>query len=164
MSRSGTPAKRPAIARVARVLRATPVLAEEHRENQRDDEPAELGRLQIERTEIDPALGTHLGRSLEEHVHQHRDQAAVNQQRVLRQHPVIDREAHDERDEADDERVDLRPELRPRPTVRAGRDAVDHRQSDAGQHQDRCDEQPVDVEVQSSFEHGTYAESVKGEG
>ena len=45
---------------VADVAGAAPVLAEVHRENQRQDDAAELGRLQVERTDLDPALRAEL--------------------------------------------------------------------------------------------------------
>ena len=74
---------------------------------------AELGRLQVERTDVDPALRAHLRRALEQHEEQQREQAAVEEQRVLREHPVIDRQADEQRDQAEAERVHLRADLRP---------------------------------------------------
>ena len=41
---------------IARVARAPAVLAEVHREDQRDAEAAEFGRLEVERTDRNPAL------------------------------------------------------------------------------------------------------------
>jgi hypothetical protein len=77
---------------------------------------------------------------------------------MLGEHPVIEREADDEGDQSDDERVDLGPNLGARMSgaVRqrdVGR-AVDHRDADPGDEQDHRQEQPVDVEIQPSFEHG----------
>ena len=57
---------------VAGIARAAAVLAEEHRQHQRQRDAAELRRLQVERPDVDPAGGVELRRPLEEHVDEER--------------------------------------------------------------------------------------------
>ena len=151
--------KMPPIIEVAGVARAAAVLAEEHRQDQRQHDAAELRRLQVERADRNPALRAHLRRALEQDEEQQHAQPAVEEQRVLGQHPVVDRQADEQRDEAEDQRVDLGPDLRPGVAAAGQRDvggAVDHRDADAGQQQDGAEQQPVDVEVEPAFEHGLW--------
>ena len=112
MSRSGTTGEDAAGDQVAGVARPPPVLAEVHRQDQGDHDPAELGRLEVERADRNPPLGAHLGRALDEHEQQQRAERAVQGQRVLGQHAVVERQEDQEGDETDRQRVDLGSDLR----------------------------------------------------
>ncbi len=141
---------------VAGVRRAPPVLAEVHRQQQRDADPGELGGLQVKRPDRDPALAAHLRLPLHEYEDEQRQERSVDEQGVLRQHPVVHRQADQQRDETERERVGLGPHLRRRAAAGRGRDvggAVDHRDADRRQQDDGAEEEPVDVEVEASLEH-----------
>ena len=75
---------------VAGVARPAAILSEVHGQDERQHHPAEFRRLQVERADRDPALRAHLGRALQEHEQQQRQQPAVEEQRVLREHPVVE--------------------------------------------------------------------------
>ena len=137
--------------------RATTILAEEHGENQRQGHTRELRRLELETPNLDPALRAASAVAADEHEYQHGDQAAVEKQRVLGQLAIVDHQADQQRDPADTERVDLREELTPGTPAAirqtdVGR-AVDHGEADACQHHHGCQEQPVDVKIETAFEH-----------
>ena len=67
--------------------------------------------------------------------------------------PVVDAQAHDQRDEAEHDAVDLRDVDR---GVGAAGGAVDLRQADRAERQDGGEQRPVDVVVEPSFEHAQF--------
>ena len=54
----------------------------------------------------------HLRLPLDQHEDEQHEQAAVDEQRVLGEHAVVDRQADEQRDQPEAERVDLGPDLR----------------------------------------------------
>ena len=146
----------PADHQVAGIAGPAAVLAEVHGDHERDRETAELGRLKIEGAQIDPALRAELRRPPEKDEQQQADETEVEDQRMLGQHPVVERQKDEQGGEAEHERVGLRPHLRPRVTAVGSqhvRRAVDHRDPDAHDGQQRGQQRPVDVEEEASFEH-----------
>ena len=141
---------------VAGIPGAAAVFAEEHRQHQRQRDAGELRGLQVEWPDIDPARGIELGRTLEQHVDEEPGQRDVGDEGVLRQLAVVDGQADEERDETDSDGVNLGQELRSRVRrlghVNVGR-AVNHRDADAGDDEDRPQQQPVDVKEQAALEH-----------
>ena len=74
--------------------------------------PGELGGLQVEPPDRNPALPAHLRLPFHQHEDQQHEQAAVDEERMLGQHAVVHREADDEREQPEAERVELDQHLR----------------------------------------------------
>ena len=72
-----------------------PPLHQEAGDRQHEEQLAELGRLELERAEVDPSLRPAHRLGEDEHEHHHADRAAVQNPPV----PLVDRRRHDDRDE-----------------------------------------------------------------
>ena len=159
MSRKGTRAKQAPDEDVRWCSGAAAILTEVHGENQGERHPGEFGRLHLEAADVDPALRAAGAVARDQDENQKRDQRAEEKQRMLGELAVVEHEAHDQGDAANAERVHLGHELTTRTSgpVRktdVGR-AVDHRQANAGDDEHGSEEEPVDVEIKSAFEHNS---------
>src|SRR5688500_5318993 len=68
--------------------------------------------------------------------------------RLIRERAVVDRQTHHEGDRAQDDRVNLRRRQPPA----AGR-AVNHGDADYRQARDGAEQEPVEMQIQASFQH-----------
>jgi len=147
----------PADDEIAGIAGAAAVFAEEHRENERDGEARKFRRLQIEGADIDPALRAELRRALQQHEHEKAAETEIQEQRMLGEHAVVEHETDEQREQAERQRVHLSSHLRARMAIAIGQvdvgGAVDHGDADTHQQEHRSQQQPVDVEEESSLEH-----------
>ena len=88
--------------------RRPPILAEELGEDQRDADLGELGRLQVEEPQANPAPGPHLHGAEEHDVDEEREQADVNEMGFVGERPVVERQHEPHGRQPDDNGIELR--------------------------------------------------------
>ncbi len=115
-------------------------------QHERQRQAGELRGLQADERQRDPAARSAAHRPEERHVQQQQHERGVDEERALGQRAVVDRHARRHDREADRQRVELRPEAGTRLVgLEVPRHAVNGRDADERQDEQRADQRPVDV-------------------
>ena len=135
--------------------RRAAILAEELGEHQGDSHLSELGRLKVDEFQENPAARAHLHMAEKQDVDEQREEADVNQVRLVGEGAVVEGDREHHRTQADRDGVELRDVHARRGAGRGriGRRAVDHHEPERAECDDRDDERPVDVMIELAFEH-----------
>jgi len=125
-------------------------VAEQLGQYEREPELHELGGLQVEQGQRDPAPAAAAHHAEDQHVHQQQDDETVDEVRAIGERSVVETETDEERDGAEGDGGQLR-EIQ----ARAAAGTVDHHHADRAQQVHGAKQQPVHVNVQAAFEHLT---------
>jgi hypothetical protein len=117
-------------------------------------------RLQVEHGQRDPSPGAADADPEEEHVDEQREHADVEQVRLLGERAVVEHQRQNEADRTERDRPQLRDEeVGVGAPARTFRRAVDHRDADRAQRPDGADHRPVEMIVETAFEHASRQRS-----